>query len=167
MSDKAALSAKLETMQAVPGVRAIAPSHTQGDAAGTEAPVTLTVTDLMVDPGGARAFERAGWTFVRAGLNDGRAGGTKADHDVIYADGHLKILSHALNVKFRPSASQSTVKSILEEYGLALRRGLGFSPNLFLVEDFSGDSMSKAKSLNALDDVVYAEPVLIEPIAGR
>ena len=44
---------------------------------------------------------------------------------------------------------------------------MGFSPNLFLVTGIGGEADRRRKSLNQLDSVLYAEPVLIEAIKGR
>jgi hypothetical protein len=160
--DKSGLAAKLDQIQNLDDVRAVAPG-VDVEAADRQEGSSLAA-EHGLNPGDAKAFENAGWTFVRAGqVKAGQSGAPV----VVDADGHLKVVGHALNVKFEPSLSRDAAEGILGRYGLSIRRAMGFSPNLFLVDGAQDDMLSKAKSLNQLDDVVYAEPVLIEPIQGR
>src|SRR5262245_45836253 len=160
--DKSGLAAKLEQIQSLDDVRAVAPGVDV--AAGDRQEGSSLAAERGLNPGDAKAFEKAGWTFVKPGQGSAPA----ADHDVVVdADGHLKVVGHALNVKFDPSLSRDAAEGILGRYGLSIRREMGFAPNLFLVTGAQDDIVSKAKSLNQLDGVVYAEPVLIEPIQGR
>jgi hypothetical protein len=159
--DKAALSAKLQKIKNLVGVRAVAPGVTVAPGERQERSFLAKKGSCSND---AMAFEKAGWTFVKP--RQGVA--PTADHDVVIdTDGHLKVVGHALNVKFKPTLSRDAAEGILGDYGLSIRRAMGFSPNLFLVTGAKDDMVSKAKSLNQLDTVVYAEPVLIEPIKGR
>jgi hypothetical protein len=155
-------AAKLDTLHSLDDVRAVAP----GNEVATEdrCEVATIAAQEGVDPEDAKAFENAGWTFVKAG----ETAGDEAKHEVVVdGDGHLKISSNALNVKFAPALERRMVEKILGKYDLSIRRDMGFSPNLFLVTGAAGDAVGKAKSLNKLDSVVYAEPVLIEAIKGR
>jgi len=159
---KVDFSAKLEGLHNLDGLRAVAPGSSVPAEGRKEA--TEIAAKSGVDAADAKAFEQAGWTFVDAG--NGPAG--ENEHGVVVdRDGHLKILSDALNVKFSPTLSRSTVENILGQHDLSIRRDMGFSPNLFLVSGAGEDAVGKAKSLNKLDSVVYAEPVLIEVIKGR
>jgi hypothetical protein len=163
-SDKLDFSAKLERMHSLDDIRAVAPGATVANAESREAATTIAAK-MGVDASDAEAFEKAGWTFVKASEAPKVAG---ADHGVVLdGDGHLKILSDALNVKFDAALGRSAVEDILGQHDLSIRRDMKFSPNLFLVTGTSGDVMAKAKSLNQLDSVLYAEPVLIEAIKGR
>jgi hypothetical protein len=161
-SDKADFSTKLDGLQSLESVRAVAP----GSSVPAEGRKVSTDIAAMsgVDAADAKAFEQAGWTFVDAG---NAPAGEKEHGVVVDRDGHLKILSDALNVKFSPTLSRSTVENILGQHDLSVRRDMGFSPNLFLVTGAGEDAVAKAKTLNKLDSVVYAEPVLIEAIKGR
>ena len=167
--DKSGLAAKLDRIQNLDDVRAVAPGVEVGAQHRQEG--SSLAAEHGLNPGDAKAFENAGWTFVKpsqSGARPGQSGAPTADHDVVVdADGHLKVVGHALNVKFEPSLSRDDAEGILGRYGLSIRRAMGFAPNLFLVDGAQDDMLSKAKSLNQLDDVVYAEPVLIEPIQGR
>lgn len=159
--DKPNFAQRLESMASLDDIRAVAPgSSTTGsvpqpaDNLGAESSIVSTE---------ALAFEKAGWTFVKSAPDNPAVG-----HGVVIdGDGHMKILSDALNVKFDPALSQNEVKDILASHDLSIRRNMGFAPNLFVVSGQGGDALSKAKSLNTLDGVVYAEPVMIEPIEGR
>lgn len=157
-SDKVDFSAKLERLQSIDDIRAVAPGGPIASEQTREAATTIAA-EVGVDASDAVAFEEAGWTFVRAG-GEGNA-------VVVDGDGHLKILSDALNVKFNAALGRSAVEDILGKHDLSIRRDMGFSPNLFLVTSAGGDAVAKAKSLNELDSVLYAEPVLIEAIKGR
>jgi hypothetical protein len=160
--DKVSLSAKLQNIHRLDEIRAVAPGGIVGGEDHRDA------AKIAAEKGGnveeAEIFEKAGWTFVKATDADS----AEADHGVVVdGDGHLKILSNALNVKFDPTLSRNAVEEILGQHKLSIRRDMGFSPNLFLVMGIGGDAVSKAKSLNQLDSVLYAEPVLIEAIKGR
>jgi hypothetical protein len=158
--DKNDIFARLGNIQTIEGVRAIAPNVSAGVRSSGS---VLDGRDLAntID---MRAFEKAGWIFVGP---DKPCPAASAHDVVVDGDGHLKILAHALNVKFRPAASGSMVDDILARFSLSKRRAMGFSPNLFLVDDPSHNAISTAKALNQLDDVLYAEPVLIEAIGSR
>lgn len=159
---KAGISAKLDKIQVLDGVRAIAPGRATAD--GLNEAASTIAAEHAVDAREATAFEEAGWRFVKAG----RADVSEADHDVVVdSDGHLKILGRALNVKFDPTLSRSEITRILDRFGLSIRRSMGFAPNLFLVSGNSGDILSKAEALNKLDGVVYAEPVMFEALERR
>jgi hypothetical protein len=158
--EKSNVFAKLENIRTLDGVCAIEPDFASDFPAGA----SISTTQNAINLSDAQAFENAGWKFImteKPCLN-------KAVHDVVVDhDGHLKILTRALNVKFGPSVSKTVIETILGRFRLSMRRNMRFSPNLFLVEDFTGNAISTAKSLNKLDDVVYAEPVLIEAIGQR
>jgi hypothetical protein len=159
-SGKIDLSAKLESLHSLDHIRAIAPGGEV--AAGDHQEAATIAAESGADAEDAKTFEKAGWTFVKA------TDAADAEHGVVVdGDGHLKILSNALNVKFDPKLSRSAVEDILGHHDLSIRRDMGFAPNLFLVTGATGDAVTKAKSLNQLESVLYAEPVLIEAIKGR
>ena len=163
-SDKVDFSAKLERLHSLDDIRAVAPGGAVANDQSREAATTVAAK-VGVDASDAEAFEKAGWTFVKA---DAATKAGERDHGVVVdGDGHLKILSDALNVKFNATLGRGAVEDILGQHNLSIRRDMGFSPNLFLVTGAGGDVMAKAKSLNQLDSVLYAEPVLIEAIKGR
>jgi hypothetical protein len=156
---KGNLAARLDKIQPVLGIRAIAPN---AEAQGLELESASNLaTQNSLDQKEALAFEQAGWKFARAESTAGHS------NLVVDNDGRLKIVSNAINVKFAPAVSRSDVESILNDHGLSVRRDLKFSPNLFTVSGTSGDTVQKAKTLNNLDKVLYAEPVLIEAIGQR
>src|SRR5262245_40273055 len=160
--DKSGIFDKLKKIRPLSDVRAVAPGRA---VAGEERQAASTIAaETGVDAGEATAFENAGWTFVKGAQGES----ADADHRVVVdGDGHLKILSNALNVKFDPSLSRSMIEDILNRHGLSIRRDMGFSPNLFLVTGAEGDVISKLQSLNQLKNAEYAEPVLIEPMKAR
>jgi hypothetical protein len=158
-SSKDSLAARLEQIQPVSGIRAIAPN---AEAEGLNLESASAVAEQnALDQNEARAFEAAGWKFART---ESKAGESNV---VVDNDGRLKIVSDLLNVKFDPSMSRSDVESFLRQYGLSVRRDLKFSPNLFTVRSSDADVMQKARTLNNLDKVLYAEPVLIEAMGQR
>lgn len=154
---KASVVARLEKIQPVSGIRAIAPN---AEAQGAQAP-SAVAKERSLDREEARAFEEAGWTFAPT-QNKGDDSNVVVDND-----GRMKVVSGLLNVKFDPSMSRSDVDSILEQFSLSVRRELKFSPNLFTVTGSGADAMEKARTLNSLDKVLYAEPVLIEAMGRR
>src|SRR5262245_1223956 len=103
--DKAGLTAKLQKIQNLDNVRAVAPGV---EVAATDRQGASTVAaESGVDVVDAQAFENAGWTFVKSG----NAPPAAADHDVVVdADGHLKVVGHALNVKFDPALSREAAE---------------------------------------------------------
>jgi hypothetical protein len=160
--DKTGIFDKLRKIRPLAHVRAIAPGRAVSDEERESA--SKIAAETGVDAGEAKAFEKAGWTFVKGA----EAEAPDADHRVVVdGDGHLKILSNTLNVKFEASLSRTMIEDILNRHGLSIRRDMGFSPNLFLVTGTDGDVMSKVQSLNQLNNVEYAEPVLIEPMKPR
>ena len=159
-SAKDKLAAKLEAIRPVSGVRAIAPN---ADAKGAEPQPASAIAELnALDEKETRAFEDAGWKFART-----TKGETGDSNVVVDNDGRLKVVSNSLNVKFDPAMSRDDIDSFLAKYGLSVRRDLKFSPNLFTVSGADGDAVNKARTLNGLDKVLYAEPVLIEAIGQR
>ena len=160
--DKSGIFDKLRKIRPLTDLRAVAPGRA---VPGEERQAASTIAaETGVDAGEATAFENAGWTFVKGA----QAEAGDADHRVVVdGDGHLKILSNALNVKFDPSLPRTVIEDILSRLGLSIRRDMGFSPNLFVVTGADGDLISKIQSLNQLKNVEYAEPVLIEPMKAR
>jgi hypothetical protein len=153
------LAARLGSIQPVSGIRAIAPN---ADTQGVQLESASAVAKQnSLDQNEARAFEDAGWKFART---EGEAGDSNV---VVDNDGRLKIVSNSLNVKFDPSMSRGDIDSILAQHGLSVRRDLKFSPNLFTVSGSGGGAVEKARTLNGLDKVLYAEPVLIEALGQR
>jgi len=152
------LAVRLDNIQPISGIHAISPTS-QAEGAHLESAATVAQENSL-DSREALAFEKAGWKFAKT------ASATGSPNVVIDNDGRMKVLTNALNVKFDPSLPRSDVESILSRNRLSVRRDLGFSPNLFLVTG-DGDAVEKAKLLNDLDDVVYAEPVLIEALGHR
>lgn len=158
-SSKDSAAARLAKIQPVSGIRAIAP-NTEAQGVHLES-ASAVAKQNSLDQDEARAFEEAGWKFART--EDTSSGGNV----VVDNDGRLKIVSDLLNVKFDPSMSRNEVETVLKQFGLSVRRDLKFSPNLFTVSGPGGETMEKARTLNDLDQVLYAEPVLIEAISQR
>jgi len=158
--NKAELCARLDDLRRV-DAKAVSPG---GEVLVKDRASETALAESGAQESDALAFEKAGWTFVKPGGYVASSG----HHDVVVdSDGRLKVVGHALNVRFDPTLSRKDADDILGRYGLSIRREMGFAPNLFLVTGAQTDAVSKAKLLNGLESVVYAEPVLIEPIEGR
>lgn len=83
------------------------------------------------------------------------------------SDGHLKLAGRSLTVQLQPNLDRSQVDSLLANLSLTIIREFGFSKNTFLVAVKDEKVLGIVRSLNELEDVVYAEPNLIEVISGR
>lgn len=164
--EKSAVEARLQEMRRVDGIKAIAPGGTAA-AGDSQAAETALAQREAVALDEIRTFEQAGWTFVPSEAKEAREAQGDDYSVVVDGDGHLKILGNALNVKFEPALTRDEAERILQDHGLHIRRDLTFSPNLFLVSGIEGDTLGKARSLNAVSEVQYAEPVVIEPIGRR
>ncbi len=110
-----------------------------------------------------RALQEAGWTFDTPEFThlDG------AFEVVLDVDGHLKLAGRALTVKVVPELDRNAFDALLTRLRLRLRRELGFAPNTFLLEVEEGSALNAAQALNALSEVIYAEPSLVEPVQSR
>ncbi|MCW2308889.1 hypothetical protein [Rhodobium gokarnense] len=110
-----------------------------------------------------RLLQEAGWTF---GAPEQAPPG--AAFDVLMdADGHLKLAGRALVAKIDPTLDRTAVEALLSRTGMNLRRELGFAPNTFLLEAQDGSALNAARTLNELQEILYAEPSLVEPIQSR
>lgn len=169
MADKNALAAKLDLLKRVDGMAALPPRGAEAAGASPDPKGRKgALADVLSGTGSADAalFEKAGWAFVA----EKPERGGPARPVFVDADGHLKIDGGSLTVRFAEGASEAEIEGVLAGAGLSIRRKLKFAPNLFTVAPTGGegaDSVGAARALSASEAVEYAEPVLIEPLAGR
>jgi hypothetical protein len=165
MTDKETLAEKLDDLKRVEGVSAVPPGPPGTVENG---PGRAPQAVLMLPRDDVDNFTRAGWAFVESTSRVNQTGARPVFKD---SDGHLKIDSGNLNVRFAGEASVPEIESLLKDHGLLIRRQLGFAPNLYTVgpsqADAVTDSVEIAKLLTTSQKVEYAEPVLIEALGGR
>lgn len=155
------VASSLAGMSEIKGVAAVPPS--QGSTKATEAE-TLSVLHGPT-AADAKTFEQAGWRFIAA---EGATGPVGQRRLFTNTDGRLVIGGERLNVKFAPDLNEAAIRSLLDACGLSIKRKLGFGGALYSVGDAgSRNILDLADLLAQHDGVVYAEPELIEPIAGR
>lgn len=152
-SRKPEIISRLAAVKVLEDVCAIPPAREGAGPEAAEEPLELA---------DAKPFEDAGWRFVRK----------KADPQqpdpfgvVVDRDGKMKILGPAITVRFDDDLPEQKVADILKAENLAVQRRLGFQSNLYTVK--AQDALAQARRLNEREDVVYADPVLIEPIGER
>ncbi|MEM5584751.1 hypothetical protein WNZ15_19975 [Roseibium sp. AS2] len=80
--------------------------------------------------------------------------------------GGLFVVTGALTVQFDAHLSEDDIARLLADHGLHVRRKLGFG-GLYLVSGAGDQALAKAMDLNGLDQVSFAEPVLVEPLGAR
>jgi hypothetical protein len=157
---------KLDQLERIEGIAAIPPGAEAVSAHASKGGATHQAKGLR--QADIQAFEDAGWSFVSARSAPARDGTRPVFRD---EDGQVKIDSGALNVRFAGKPSQAEINRLLEQHGLLVKRQLGFAPNLYTVVPIEPsqalDSVATAKSLTALEQVEYAEPILIEGMSGR
>lgn len=151
-------SAPLDDLVRIPGV-----------AAARTGPAGAATAVASSSPIAAEfsAFRENGWEIVSP-----TASAAVAAHPIYRdADGALKIDGGALNIRFRAGVEPAEINRLLARYGLKVRRRLGFAEHLYLVtpERNRGmvDAVDIARHLVSEPILDYAEPVLIEVIAGR
>ncbi len=122
------------------------------------------------------AFERANWLFVEPSAELARGvatrslpGGADTAGAVFRKDnGELLVGTNLLTVKLRPELSVAVAEAKLEQAGLEILRQLRFAPNLYEAAVVAGgDVLEVANRLHEDDEVVYAEPVMIEHVPQR
>lgn len=155
---------KLDNLKRIDGVAALPPSPA-GSASATAGKPASGIEALKSD--NITPFSEAGWSFVERKLDN-----STSAHPVFRdSDGQVKIDSGSLNVRFSKDVTATDIERLLTGHGLSIKKQLMFAPNLFTVapKDSSevSDSVEIARSLEASDKIEYAEPVLIEAIAGR
>ena len=105
----------------------------------------------------------AGWSF-----SVGKRSTEENDFELVRdIDGHLKLAGRALTIKFQPELDRSEIDAFFERHSVKVRREFPFSKNTFLVDVGDEKVLEKAKALNELEQVLYAEPNLVEPITSR
>lgn len=165
MTDKETLVEKLDDLIRVEGVSAVPPGPVGTVGSG---PVRMPQAVSMLPREDVDNFTRAGWAFVESTPRINQTGARPVFKD---SDGHLKIDSGNLNVRFAGEASISEIERLLKEHGLLIRRQLGFAPNLYTVGPKQANtvtnSVETAKLLTTFQKVEYAEPVLIEAFGAR
>lgn len=162
--DKSDVVRRLSGLKTVPDLRARPP----GEAAEGAAPSSETVAAKLPERSEAvlddvRSFVEAGWTFSEAD-----AGTVPEGFGVVLdTDGHLKLAGTGLTARFAPDLDRGTVEEIAEGLGLTIRREVKFAPNTFQFSTEGEAALDIARSLNDRDDVLYAEPDLLEPMRSR
>ncbi len=122
------------------------------------------------------AFERASWLFVEPGDELRRAAATRslpggadsAGGVFRKGGGELMLGTNLLTVKLRPELSPAEAEDKLRRAGLEIVRQLRFAANLYEVSVAEGgDALDAANQLHEDEEVVYAEPVMIEHVPQR
>jgi len=109
-----------------------------------------------------RAFEQAGWTFVP---RQQAADGAKV---YLRPNGRVALGTNRLTVRIAPELSEPEARNLLEGEGFTVVQQLRMAPNVFVVAAPEGhDSVEAVGRLTVPDKVEFAEPELIEMIAGR
>lgn len=117
-----------------------------------------------------RAFEDAGWVFVRN--LDPVDISAEVPHAKVFVKrgGRLALDTNRLVVQLNGDFSQQQAAEILQPYGCRVLNELGFAPSLFRVELTSlthGDTLDVANSLTVSGVCKFAEPELLEVVGGR
>lgn len=131
----------------------------------------------VVDSRGLAAFQRAGWAFVVPNETTSASMSRSVMPDHIEAVGtvvvlpggeSIGILTKLLNVQLAPELTEKEADAVLEERHLDVVRHLSFGRNLYeTVATGWQDAIAASVELHDDRRFVFAEPVLIEHIAGR
>ena len=113
-------------------------------------------TDLTI-------LKDAGWSFS-VGTRGSEEKGFELVRDV---DGHLKLAGRSLTLQLKPELDRSEIDELLARFSVKVVREFSFSKNTFLVDVGDGNVLEKARMLNDLEEIRYAEPNLVEPISKR
>jgi hypothetical protein len=109
-----------------------------------------------------RAFEAAGWNIVP---RKEAAAGAKI---YLRPNGSATLGTNRLTVRVSPNWSDEEACDLLRRHGFTVVDKLKLASNLYVVTPPSGtDSLEAAQSLAAADEVVFAEPELIEVLGHR
>ena len=135
------------------------------------------VIGAVVGAGVLNAFHRAGWMFVvpneitRATIDRSEVPEYVDDAGtvVVLPGGQsIGIVTKRLNVQLDPDLTEAQADAVLAERNLALVRHLGFARNLYeTVATGWKDAIAASVELHHDSRFVFAEPALIEHIAGR
>jgi hypothetical protein len=158
--DKSDVVRRLQAIEKLSGLRA-APPGTAQEALPLSKAQLMDKLPKRTESDDVQSLEDAGWTFQSTENAPG-----DAFEVVLDSDGHIKLASPSLTVRFAPEMSGEEISATLREFGLTVRRELKFSENTFVL-DAVASGIDAARILNMRDDVVYAEPNLIEPIKKR
>lgn len=134
----------------------------------------LGTEQLQVSGAELEVFENAGWTFVEESSASQRGSGVPEGVRTSGAvfrrpeDGTIIISTNALTIKLQPNLSEENAANKLQRERLSIKRRLKFSPNLFEVSvPTEVDPLDLANRLQEDEDVIFAEPVMIEHIQQR
>jgi hypothetical protein len=109
-----------------------------------------------------RELEDAGWRFVP---REQAADGARV---FLKPGGRVALGTDRLAVRVAEALPPEAARDLLEREGLRVVEHLKFAPNLFVAAVPPGaDALEVARRLDALGDVEFAEPQLIESIPGR
>ena len=109
-----------------------------------------------------RSLEQAGWTIVP------RRQGAEGARVYLHNNGSLALGTNRLSVRLADDLSEQQAVDWLQQQGLEVVDQLKFAKNLFVVAgDLVSDPLETARTLAAMSQVVYAEPLLIESLGGR
>jgi hypothetical protein len=134
--------------------------------AANEVPESLA---RAVSPEQVEAFHRAGWVFKR---RDPAAPASDAEDAQVFVrpTGGLVLGTNRLTVQLRDDPTEDEANALLRAHGVRVARRLTFAPGLFeaeLTERGTGDAIDAVNELAASDEVVFAEPELIEQLVRR
>lgn len=122
------------------------------------------------------AFREAKWHFIRPSdallsrfsAREPVPGIIDVGKVVVYQQSTIWVVPFRLNVKLLPQYSSVDCQGILDDNELDMRFQLRSAPNLFHVESRGrDDAIAVSDRLRNDDDFLFAEPSLIEHIAGR
>ena len=135
----------------------------------------LGTEQLQVSGAELEIFENAGWAFVEESAASQRGVGTLPGNVRISGavfrrpdDGTIIIGTNDLTIKLQPDLSEENAANKLQRERLSIKRRFKFSPNLFEVNvPAEVDPLDLANRLQEDEDVIFAEPVMIEHIQQR
>lgn len=162
--NKAKILQRLSNVETMTEVLAVPPDRASktpsSDSRGVFDRLHMPAEQALAD---IKLLENAGWTFhIPEDTHEDGAYRVVKD-----SDGHVKIEGKTLTVRLKEEVPSSSAQSLFDIMGLRVRRKLGLLPNTFLLEQVHGSAIECAKALNKHDEVLFAEPNLVEPIRGR
>lgn len=140
------------------------------NAAGHRARTSLESVAPGVLPQEVRAFEDAGWRFVKPEEAVQYGTGTVAAKVFVKPGGRLALGTDRLTVKLKGTDDTKIAQTILDRYGLRVLTALKFAPGLYQVGiDTSGtkDALDIADELMKSGVVEFAEPEFVEALGPR
>lgn len=117
-----------------------------------------------------RAFEDAGWVFVKPSESVAATNHVARAKVFVKSGGRLALGTNKLVVKLREDVTEEQANEILEPYNCWVIEKMRFAPGLFRVkinEDARMDALDVANQLISANICEFAEPELLEVTGGR